>query len=173
VYVAVGVHHNNTSFVRFYQEPRNFLLFGAFVPFYLPASLGHQQLWEGAPQGAGDIFRVRYKWRMPSSLTAATLLTTFFFSQTYRFSLLLVNKISLTMSSRHNSMEGGTRPHTEFVETKSESMQEYYTRCPNTWACIRYDAVTDNILYRLIVPLIVLGTISASQQQRCSERWSS
>jgi hypothetical protein len=34
-------------------------------------------------------------------------------------------------------------------------MQEYYTRCPNRWASIRYDAVTDN----MFPPLIVLLTL--------------
>jgi len=41
------------------------------------------------------------------------------------------------MPTRNNSRERGSRSHIEFVETKSESMQEYYTRCPNIWACIR------------------------------------
>ncbi|KAH8980765.1 aquaporin [Lactarius hatsudake] len=41
------------------------------------------------------------------------------------------------MATRNNSMERGARSSTEFVETKSESMQDYYTRFPNRWAYIR------------------------------------
>ncbi|KAH9067500.1 aquaporin [Lactarius vividus] len=34
-------------------------------------------------------------------------------------------------------MERGARSSTEYAETKSESMQDYYTRFPNRWAFIR------------------------------------
>ena len=40
-------------------------------------------------------------------------------------------------------------------------MQEYYTRNPNRWASIRYDAVTEGILH----PLVVLLTCLLSCQE--------
>lgn len=41
------------------------------------------------------------------------------------------------MTSRRNSLERGPRSRMGSADTKSESMQEYYTRCPNRWASIR------------------------------------
>ncbi|KAI9429541.1 aquaporin [Lactarius psammicola] len=41
------------------------------------------------------------------------------------------------MPTRNNSPERDNRSGIEFVGTKSESMQDYYTRCPNRWASIR------------------------------------
>ncbi len=68
---------------------------------------------------------------------------------------------SIHLSCKHNSPSCNSAPHCKFlypampshdelVGKKYGSMQDYYTRFPNSWARIRYDAVTHQSPHRPI-----------------------
>ena len=147
--------HTEYTFLCFDQAARSFMSSGAFRPFVRGPCVVHASLDLQHPEKG--TFRCgvhRYSSEEACYKKGTLSLPTFFVCQgskrahsfcscTNSSSFLVVNHICPAMPSRkNNSLEKDARSYNDSMRTKYESLQDYYTRFPNSWARIRYNVVT-------------------------------